>query len=127
MDILIGLLTETGKTLVSTIFDVVPIVAIMFGFQFLVIRRRTAHLRKIVIGFVYVVLGLTLFLVGLEQALFPVGKSMAAQLTAPGFLGGGDRVLGWWDYPWVYVFAAAIGFSTTVAEPSLIAVSRRPR
>lgn len=123
MDILIGLLTETGKTLVSTIFDVMPIVAIMFGFQFLVIRRRPAHLRKIVIGFVYVVLGLTLFLVGLEQALFPVGKSMAAQLTAPGFLGGGDRVLGWWDYTWVYVFAAAIGFSTTVAEPSLIAVS----
>ena len=47
---------------------------------------------------------------------------MAAQLTAPPFLSGGDQPLGWRDYYWVYVFAAAIGFATTVAEPALIAV-----
>ena len=123
MELVIGLLAETGKTLAGTLFDVLPIAAILFGFQFLVIRQRPAHLPKILIGFVYVVLGLTLFLVGLEQALFPVGKSMASQLTAPGFLGGDSRALDWRDYTWVYVFAAAIGFSTTVAEPSLIAVS----
>ncbi len=107
----------------STLFDVLPIAAILFGFQFLVIRHRLANLRKIIIGFVYVVIGLTLFLVGLEEALFPIGKTMATQLTAPSFLGGGEQISGWMDYYWVYIFAAAVGFATTVAEPSLIAVS----
>jgi hypothetical protein len=48
---------------------------------------------------------------------------MATQLTAPGFLNGGEQAPSWWDYYWVYIFAAAIGFATTVAEPALIAVS----
>ena len=51
---------------------------------------------------------------------------MAEQLTAPGFIYEGEQVLTnihWSDYKWVYIFAAAIGFSTTIAEPSLIAVA----
>ncbi len=112
------------KTTASTALDVVPIAAILFGFQFLVIRRRPANLRRILFGFVYVLIGLSLFLVGLGEALFPLGKSMASQLTDPKFLGiSGSAAINWADYIWVYVFAAAIGFSTTVAEPSLIAVS----
>ncbi|HEC14287.1 MAG TPA: DUF1538 domain-containing protein, partial [Rhodospirillales bacterium] len=111
------------KTAESTLLDVLPIAVILFVFQFLVVRRRPANLKKILIGFIYVVVGLTLFLIGLEQALFPLGETMAGQLTSPGFLGGGDRALIWSDYTWVYVFAAAIGFATTIAEPSLIAVA----
>jgi hypothetical protein len=62
--------------------------------------------------------------VGLEQALFPIGKTMAAQLTAPTFVGASsDGGIDWRNYVWVYVFAAAVGFATTIAEPSLIAVS----
>jgi hypothetical protein len=77
------------------------------------------------VGSVYVVIGLALFLVGLEQALFPLGSELARQLTDPEFLGASraDGPLGWADYYWVYLFAAAIGFATTVAEPALIAVS----
>lgn len=113
---------ETGA---STVVDVIPIVVIIFGFQFLVIRHRPPHLKNIVIGFIYVVLGLTFFLVGLQEALFPLGEAMAAQLTAPEFLGGAQDGTGldWDSYLWVYVFAAAIGFATTIAEPSLIAVA----
>ena len=109
----------------STLRDITPIIIILFGFQFLVIKKPIPNLKKIIIGFVYVLLGLTLFLVGLEQALFPLGESMATQLSDPVFLGA-DRlngVLEWHDYYWVYIFAAAIGFATTVAEPSLIAVA----
>ncbi len=71
------------------------------------------------------VIGLALFLVGLEQALFPLGKELARQLTDPQFLGVSQTGGGadWRDYYWVYLFAAAIGFATTVAEPALIAVS----
>jgi hypothetical protein len=109
-------------TLLSTIRDVVPIAAIMFGFQVFVLRRPIANLRRIVAGFLFVLLGLAFFLQGLEQALFPLGKLMASQLTSPEFLGivpGSDEH----HYLWLYLFAAAIGFSTTIAEPSLIAVA----
>ena len=119
-----GLLEHTWTTLLGTLLDVAPIVAILFGFQFLVIRSRPPHLDRILGGFAYVLAGLTLFLVGLEQALFPIGETMARQLTAPAFIGV-DIAAGvdWQDYLWVYIFAAAIGFATTAAEPSLIAVA----
>jgi len=110
-----------------TIRDVLPIAAIIFGFQWLVIRRPLPNLKHTLIGFVYVLLGLSLFLVGLERALFPLGKLMAQQLTDPSFINdtltAGSDLFRWYDYKWVYVFAAAIGFATTIAEPSLIAVA----
>ncbi len=123
---MVDLLDHIVTTGFATLRDVLPIVAVLFGFQYLVIRRPMPHLKNIVFGFIYVVIGLTLFLVGLEEALFPLGKLMAEQLTDPVFLhgaAGGIEVVRWHDYFWVYAFAAAIGFSTTIAEPSLIAVA----
>lgn len=117
------LLLHFLNTARATLFDVAPIVAVLVGFQALVIRRRPPGLRRIVIGFVYVLVGLTLFLVGLEEALFPIGRIMARQLTDPVFLGIAGSAVVWTDYLWVYGFAAAIGFSTTIAEPSLLAVA----
>jgi hypothetical protein len=111
----------------STIWDVLPIVGIIFGFQFLVLRRNVPKLGRVLVGFFYVLLGLTFFLVGLKEALFPLGEIMAQQLTDPAFLHGEgeavSEILRWQDYHWVYIFAAAIGFSTTIAEPALIAVA----
>ncbi len=117
------ILRHVADTGLATMLDVAPIVAILFGFQFLVIRKRPPKLNKILFGFLYVLAGLTLFLVGLERALFPIGETMAAQLTSPEFIG--TTVGHWADYAWVYVFAAAIGFATTIAEPSLIAVAMK--
>ncbi|MES9845240.1 MAG: DUF1538 domain-containing protein [Candidatus Sedimenticola sp. PURPLELP] len=114
-------------TLVATVRDVIPIAAIIFGFQFLVLRKPVTNLRQILVGFLFVLLGLAFFLQGLEQALFPLGKLMAQQLTAPEFLGisatANEISNNWQHYLWVYLFAFAIGFSTTIAEPSLIAVA----
>ncbi len=114
-------------TFISTIRDVFPIVVIIFGFQTAVLRKPVHNLKKVLLGFGYVILGLSLFLMGLEMALFPLGEMMAQQLTATEFLAemkmGVDEVLTWEDYYWVYLFAFAIGFSTTIAEPSLIAVA----
>ena len=123
MDILLNLLNIGFATLT----DVLPIAGIIIGFQLFVLRQKVPHLKKVLIGFVYVLIGLTLFLVGLEEALFPLGKLMAQQLTDPAFIRSTVDVVGatlqWDDYKWIYLFAAAIGFSTTVAEPSLIAVA----
>lgn len=112
-------------TILSTVWDVLPIAAIIFGFQLLVLRKAIPNLKKIITGFVLVLLGLAFFLEGLEAALFPLGKLMAQQLTDPSFILQGDNVEipEWWHYQWVYLFAFAIGFSTTIAEPSLLAVA----
>ncbi|MCF8480625.1 MAG: DUF1538 domain-containing protein [Rhodospirillum sp.] len=115
-------------TLWSTVLDVAPILLVLILFQVFVLRQTIPNLKRMVLGFVYVVIGLDLFLVGLDLALFPLGRLMAAQLTDPAFLGatpgpGGEPMVVWTDYLWVYVFAAAVGFATTVAEPALIAVA----
>ncbi len=117
------------NTLISTIRDVVPIAIILFGFQLFVLRRKIPNLGRVLIGFVYVLVGLTFFLYGLEKALFPLGKLMAKQLTAPEFIGlirqTGEVIesVDWWQYKWVYLFAFSIGFATTIAEPALLAVA----
>lgn len=121
------LLMRIIQMIIDTSIDVLPIASIIFGFQFLVIRRPIPNLKRVIIGFAYVLVGLSLFLLGLEQALFPLGRLMADQLTNPVFIYGDSglvpEVINWKDYYWVYIFAFAIGFSTTIAEPSLIAVA----
>ena len=122
-----ALLSQLLTTLMQTLLDLIPIIAIIFGFQIIVLRQKIANLKDILVGLFYVLLGLGFFLVGLEKALFPLGKLMATQLTDPAFIYSGlesiPLTLHWADYVWVYFFAAAIGFSTTIAEPSLMAVA----
>ncbi len=113
------------QTLLDTVRDVMPIAAIIIGFQLLIIRKPIRHPKQIFTGFFYVLLGIALFLEGLEMALFPLGKLMAEQLTTPEFIQFDTTLIHipWHAYFWVYIFAASIGFATTLAEPSLIAVA----
>ena len=117
---------EFGKILLATCRDVLPIIILISGFQFFVLRQPIPHLRRLIVGGVYVVLGLALFLIGLEKALFPLGNIMAAQLSDPAFIYGPGEIVtqaDWKAYGWIYLFAAMIGFATTIAEPSLIAIA----
>ena len=120
-------LLHFGQTALGMIRDVLPIAAILIGFQLFILRRPIHNPMRVGVGLIMVLLGLALFLEGLELALFPLGRLMANQLTAPSFLfgPGADAVeaFEWSDFLWVYLFAGAIGFATTVAEPALIAVS----
>lgn len=119
-----SLLSDLGGTLLSTMRDVAPVLLLILFFQLVVLRQPIPHLRRVILGGIYVVIGLALFLLGLEKALFPLGDIMAKQLSDPSFVGGADSgPPGWGDYYWIYLFAAMIGFSTTVAEPALIAVA----
>lgn len=90
--------------------DVLPIIAVILFFQYVVIRKPIAHIHKVAGGFVLVMVGLYAFVVGLKLGLFPIGRNMAAQLIAL------DTVY------FIYLFAFAIGFATTMAEPALIAI-----
>ncbi len=125
MEVVVDILKFIG----GSALDVLPIAVFLFVFQWLVIGGRMPNGKQIIVGFVFVVVGLGLFLVGLEQTLFPLGRLMAGQLTDPQFLfesvGRVATELTWQDFYWVYLFAGAIGFSTTMAEPSLIAVSMK--
>ena len=116
--------TEFLTVFLETVRDVLPIATILVFFQFAILRRPLPNLRKLVMGFACVLLGLVLFLIGLEQALFPIGRLMAQQFTDPVFVGAAPgEAVNWDRYGWVYAFAFAVGFSTTVAEPALIAVA----
>ena len=93
--------------------DVLPIIAVILFFQYVVIRKPIAHVHKVAGGFVLVIVGLYAFVVGLKLGLFPVGQAMAAQLIQLD------------TFVWVYAFAFAIGFATTMAEPALIAIGQQ--
>jgi hypothetical protein len=107
--VLLGMLTD----LLAMFRDVLPIIAVVLFFQYLVIRKPIAHIHKVVGGFVLVIVGLYAFVVGLKLGLFPIGQSMAEQLI------GLDRTV------FVYLFAFSIGFATTMAEPALIAIGQK--
>ena len=118
------LIREFIGTLLSTMLDVLPILVLIVFFQLVVLKQPIPHLKRVIVGSVYVLFGLALFLMGLEKALFPLGDIMASQLTDPAFVGISESgTFHWTDYYWVYIFAAMIGFATTIAEPSLIAVA----
>ena len=94
----------------STLRDLFPILLIVGFFQAVVLRQPVDNLDQIALGFVFVLLGLTVFIRGLEMALFPLGEALANALAQRGSL-----IL-------LLIFAFGLGFGTTVAEPALIAV-----
>ncbi len=103
------------KGLLNVFMDVIPIIAVIFFFQYIIIKKKIDNMRDTLIGFGLVIIGLDAFIVGLEMGLFSLGESMAFQLTQ----NSSDTI--------IYMFAFAIGFSTTMAEPSLTAIARKAR
>ncbi len=105
---------------VQMLFDILPIVLILFAFQFLIIRKKLTNMANILFGLLLVWLGISLFLIGLDTALFPIGELMSNQLTSKDFIANNNFLF---DYIWVYIFAFLIGFTTTIAEPALLAIA----
>lgn len=99
--------------LLSMVGDVLPIIITILFFQYLVLKRPLNNPRKVVLGFAMVLFGLYAFVVGLKMGLFPIGSSMAEQLIKNQHIA------------YVYLFAFAIGFATTMAEPALIAIGQQ--
>jgi hypothetical protein len=114
---------KTGRSLKRTILpeiatklwmafkDLLPIILVIAFFQILVLKQPLPDFLDVIVGGVFVVLGLMIFVQGLEMGLFPIGETLAHELARKGSLF------------WLLIFAFLLGFSTTVAEPALIAVS----
>jgi len=97
--------------LMDSVRDLMPIIGVISFFQIIVLQQPIPNFLDLLVGFLLVVLGLTLFVHGLKMGLFPLGESMARSFAAKGSLS------------WLLLFAFALGFGTTVAEPALIAVA----
>lgn len=100
------------KALLGSCKDFLPIILVIAFFQFAVLQQPMPNVGDILVGLAFVVLGLTFFIYGLEMGLFPIGESMAQAFAKKGSIS------------WLLTFAFCLGFGTTVAEPSLIAVAK---
>lgn len=105
------LLTTLLHSLLESVRDLAPIIAVIAFFQLLVLQQPLPNLVELVSGVLLVILGLTLFVQGLKLGLFPLGEHMAYDFARKG------------SVFWILVFAFALGFGTTIAEPALIAVA----
>jgi hypothetical protein len=101
------------SALFSSVRDLLPIVLVVAFFQIFVIRQPVPDFGGILAGSLLVVFGLTFFIRGLEQALFPIGESIAHAFARKANLF------------WLLLFAFALGFGTTIAEPALTAVTAK--
>jgi len=99
------------KPFLDSFRDLAPIVVVIAFFQLVVLQQPIPNFIDIMIGMLFVVAGLTLFIRGLEMGLFPIGETMAYAFARKGSI------------VWLLLFAFALGFGTTVAEPALIAVA----
>lgn len=99
------------KTLTASFRDLLPIIVVIAFFQLLILRQPIPQFGKIIEGLILVIVGLSLFIKGLETALFPIGEDMAHAFARRGSLF------------WLLVFAFLLGFGTTIAEPALITVA----
>ena len=116
------LLFDPIMLLLATAKDVLPVIGLLVVFQVVVLKRPLPRPGRIIFGFGLVLVGMACFLGGLDLALFPVGRTMALQLAESAKAGNGQI---WTAYAWIYLFAFLVGFSTTIAEPSLIAVANK--
>jgi len=92
--------------------DLLPIILVITVFQLVVLRQPFPEILDILIGTAFVVIGLMLFVQGLEMGLFPIGEALAVAFARKGSL------------LWLLIFGFGLGFSTTVAEPALIAITQ---
>ena len=102
---------QSFKPLIDSVRDLLPIILVVAFFQLVVLNKPIPNYPQLIIGTLSVILGLALFIRGLELALFPVGESLAHAFARKGSLF------------WLLLFAFCLGFGTTIAEPALIAVA----
>lgn len=97
----------------QSFLDVLPILLVITFFQLVIIQKPFPHLKETLFGFVLVVIGLFIFIQGLENALFPIGERLAAEFALKG------------NVYWVVLFGFTLGFATTIAEPALTVISQK--
>lgn len=107
------LLKNIFTHLINSFKDLLPIIIVIAFFQLVVLQQTIPNLSEIIIGTGFVLIGLTLFVYGLDTALFPIGETLAFSLAKKG------------SVFWLLTFSFVLGFGTTIAEPALIAIAKK--
>ena len=102
---------QFASNIIDSAKDLTPIVLVIAFFQIVVLQQNIPNLTDIIIGTIFVLFGLTLFVYGLKLGLFPIGEALAHSFAKKGSIF------------WLLLFAFALGFGATIAEPALIAVA----
>ena len=110
--LILTFLRRLFQKLKEALRDLLPIILVITFFQLAILRQPFPELLEVLIGAVMVIAGLMLFVQGLEMGLFPIGETLAVAFAQKGSL------------TWLLIFGFGLGFSTTVAEPALIAITR---
>ncbi|KHE90299.1 MAG: DUF1538 domain-containing protein [Candidatus Scalindua rubra] len=110
---MIAFFIKLAKNIFSVFLNILPILVVVTSFQLFVIKQPFPDIASTISGMILVLVGLFFFIQGLEIGLFPIGEKMAFQFSAKGNI--------WW----LLIFGFAIGFSTTIAEPALIAIAKK--
>lgn len=106
------LLQHIIRKLKYSVLDLLPIIVVVSFFQMVILQEPFPNLPQVLVGLVFVVLGLMLFIEGLEIGLFPIGENLSYDLVKKG------------SVFWLLLFSFLLGFTTTIAEPALIAVAK---
>jgi hypothetical protein len=93
--------------------DVLPIILVITFFQLVIIQKPFPHLKETLFGFILVIIGLFIFIQGLENALFPIGEKLAVEFAVKG------------NVYWIVLFGFTLGFATTIAEPALTVIAQK--
>ena len=99
------------NNLMGSAKDLAPIVLVIAFFQIVVLQQTIPNLSEIIVGTLFVLVGLTLFIYGLKLGLFPIGETLAYAFVKKGSIA------------WLLIFAFALGFGATIAEPDLIVMA----
>jgi len=102
----------------QSFLDVLPILLVITFFQLVIIQKPFPHLKETLFGFILVVIGLFIFIQGLENALFPIGERLAVEFALVEFALKGNVY-------WIVLFGFTLGFATTIAEPALTVISQK--
>ncbi len=108
-----NILLQFYRYFISSVKDLLPVIIVIAFFQFIVLQKGLPNILVIAEGFLFTIIGLSLFIYGLNIALFPIGESLAYSFVEKG------------NIFWLLVFAAMLGFGATIAEPALIAITNK--
>ncbi len=107
------MLQPLKEKVLEVINAIAPLVALIFIFQFTVVRAPTPLFLQFLIGSLMAIAGLTLFFMGIDMGIMPMGRFIGAELPQK------DSLM------LIMVVAFSLGFVTTIAEPDVLVLSKQ--
>ncbi|HEX7232200.1 MAG TPA: DUF1538 family protein [Candidatus Binatia bacterium] len=73
---MLSVLQKVAQSVLHSARDLAPVLLVVIFFQLFIIREPLPGIEEKILGFVFVLIGLTLFVGGLDMSIFPLGESL---------------------------------------------------